>query len=181
MRTNLILFGWLVLTGVSLSAPKASLPRFTEEREAGALFFVKKHLPELLPLLTELKKNDAARYQQEICEVFQVTEKLADMQDEPKRHELELKIWKAENRAHLLVARLRAPPEEERKKLQEQLREVARELVGLDIQVLEAQAEEVDRELGEIKDELARTKDQLEQKIKARYEDLLNKAKKPRK
>jgi hypothetical protein len=181
MRMALSLLGFLLLAGNAAAAPKLSLPRFTEEREAASLFFVKKHLPELLPLLGELKKNNLTRYHQEISEVFQVTEMLADLQDEPKRHDLELKIWKAENRAHLLVARLRAPPEEERKKLQEQLRDLARELVDLDIRMMEAQAEELDRELGEVRNELARTREQVEQKVKDRYESLLDKSRKPRK
>src|SRR5262249_36313916 len=43
--------------------PAAGLPRFTEEREAAALFFVKKQLPELLPLLEELKKTNAPHYE----------------------------------------------------------------------------------------------------------------------
>ena len=35
------------------------LPRFTEEREAAALHFVRKHCPELVPLLDEFKKTTA--------------------------------------------------------------------------------------------------------------------------
>src|SRR5690242_11756353 len=76
-----------------------SLPRFTETREAAALFFVKKHVPEVLPLLEQLKKSNPTQYQQEIREVFQVTEMLADLQDDPPRQELELKVWKTETRA----------------------------------------------------------------------------------
>ena len=162
------------------AAPKTTLPRFTEEREAAALFFVKKHLPDLQPLLAELKKNNLASYQQEVCEIFQVTEKLADLADDPKRHELELKVWKAENRAHLVVARLRTAGAEERPKMEEQLRELVRELVDLDIQVLEAQAEQLDKELGEAKDELARARDEKEQNVKSRFERLLEKSRKPK-
>src|SRR5262245_3827034 len=164
-------------------APDAgpSLPRFTEEREAAARFFVKKHVPELLSLLDELKKNNAAKYQQEIREIFQVTEMLADLQDDERRHDLELKIWKSENKAYVLVARLATPNEEERKKVLGQLRDLARELVDMDIQVLELQADQLDKELGEIKDELARAREQVEQNVKTRYDALLDKAKKPKK
>ena len=181
MRT-LILVGalWLGMA-VTSAAPRPTLPRFTEEREAAALYFVKKHLPDLLPLLGELKKNNPAGYQQEVSEIFQVTEVLADLVDEPKRHELELKVWKAENRSHVLVARLRGASEDEKKKMQEQLRELARELVELDIQVLEGHAEQLEKELGEIKDELARSREEKEQNVKARYDQLLEKSKKPRK
>src|SRR4051794_40418485 len=91
------------------SAPEPeprALPRFTEEREAAALFFVKKQLPDLLPLLEQLKKNSQPQYRTEIREIFQATEWLADLQDDPRRHELELKIWKTENKAFTVAAKL---------------------------------------------------------------------------
>src|SRR5260370_412922 len=115
---------------------RRSLPRFTEEREAAALCFVKKHLAELVPLLEQLKKSNAGQYQHEIREIFQATEWLADLQDDAKRYELELKIWKAENKAHILAAKLSTPVDEERKKFEGQLQELAKEPVELDVQVL---------------------------------------------
>src|SRR5215470_14741413 len=78
---------WMSGTGVqavqappdSPGAPESSLlPRFTEEREAAALYFVKKHVPELLPILEQIKKNNVPQYEHEIREIFQVTEWLAD-------------------------------------------------------------------------------------------------------
>jgi len=174
----------LVLT-LLLSAPapaaESSLPRFTEEREAAALFFVKKHVPEVLPLLEELKKSNLPQYQHEIREVFQVTELLADLQDEPRRHDLELRIWKAETKASAFVAKLSTPNEEERKKIEAALQELARELVDLDILVLEAKADQLDKELGEVKDELAKAREQIDKDTKAKYEALLDQAKKRRK
>jgi chaperonin cofactor prefoldin len=183
MRSLLFVLGMFLLTALALTVPPRchALPRFTEEREAAALHFVKKHMPELQPLLAELKKTNLPLYHQEISEIFQVSEFLAEMLDEPRRYDLELKIWKADNRAHLLVGRLRVAPEEEAKKLQEQLRETARELVELDIQVLELQGEQLDKELGEVKDELAQAREQLEQNIKTRFDNLLDKSRKPRK
>lgn len=156
-------------------------PRFTEEREAAALHFVRKHLPELAPLLSELKRVDANRYQQEVCEIFQVTEMLADLLDEPRRHDLELKIWKTENKAYLISARLRASNDDDEKKLNEQLRELARELVGLDVEVMEVQLEQLKKEKDAVEEELQRTREQIEQHIKKRYENLLEKAGKNKK
>jgi hypothetical protein len=158
-----------------------SLPRFTEEREAAALCFVKKHSPELAPLLEQLKKNNAGQYQHEIREIFQATEWLADLQDDTKRYELELKIWKAENKAHILAARLSTAPEDEKKKLEIELQGLAKELVELDVSILELKADQLDKELGEVKDELAKAKENTEKQIKERYEQLLEKAKKRRK
>src|SRR5262245_54934766 len=122
---------------------EAPLPRFSEEREAAALFFVKKHLPELVPLLEGLRKGNAEQYRREIREIFHVTELLADIDDE-KRHELELKIWKTENRALTLVAKLSTPKAEERKKIQSAIQALARELVELDIAVLEWKSEQLE-------------------------------------
>src|SRR4051812_1073491 len=107
--------------GLVSATSAATLPRFTEEREAAALFFIKKHVPDILPLMEQLKKNNLAQYQQEIREVFQVTEMLAELQDEPRRHELELKIWITESKAFAQVAKLSTPSEEERKKVEEGL------------------------------------------------------------
>jgi hypothetical protein len=190
MRTRT---GWLaagLLVACSLSAvawpgaeseAETSLPRFTEEREAAALFFVKKHLPELLPLLEQLKKSTPVQYEHEIREIFQVTEMLADLKDDPKRHDLELKIWITENKANTLVAQLSTPGEEVRKKLEGQLHDLAKELVELDIQVLELKADQLDKELGETKDELAKMRDSIEKQMKDRYEALLQRAKKHKK
>jgi hypothetical protein len=185
MRTlALLLFGVGLLAGLAVAVAPGStapeLPRFTEEREAAALCFLKKHVPEVLPLLEELKKNHPAQYQHEIREVFRVTEMLADLQDDPRRHDLELKIWKTESKAHALIAKLSAP-KEERKDVEANLQKLARELVDLDIQVLELRADQLDKELGEVKDELAKAREQVDKNVKARYEGLLEQAKKRKK
>src|SRR5262249_26736901 len=101
---GVFLGGW-VGGGAQLNAtpPSDGLPRFTEEREAAALFFAKKHLPELLPLLQQLKKTSVSAYEKEIRSIYQVTELLADLRDDTPRYELELKIWITENKAQALV------------------------------------------------------------------------------
>jgi hypothetical protein len=177
----LALAGALLIGSIVCATPPGSndppLPRFTETREAAALFFLKKHAPEALPLLEQLRKANPAQYRQEIREVFQATELLADLEDDPQRQELELKIWKTESKAYALVARLSTPDADERKRVEASLQEVARELVDLDIQVLELKADQLDKELGEVKDELARARDQTEKNSRDRYRDLVNKVK----
>lgn len=157
------------------------LPRFTEEREAAALCFVKKHHPELLPLLEELKKANANHYEREIREIFQVTEYLAELRDDPRRHELEVKIWVTESKAHALVAKLSTPSEEERKRIESQLQDLVKDLVELDGQVLEHKADQLEKELGEVKDELARIREQGDKRAKERYDALLEKSRRPMK
>ncbi|AMV22961.1 hypothetical protein VT84_01025 [Gemmata sp. SH-PL17] len=154
------------------------LPKFTEEREAAALHFVRKHCPDLVPLLDDLKKSARPAYELQIRETFQVTELLADIQDDPKRYELELKMWKAENQALVLVAKLAMPKEETRKMVEEQLQTLARELVELELQSLEHRAEVLRAELTATKDELTKFRDNLDRATKDRFEALLERAKK---
>jgi hypothetical protein len=153
-------------------------PRFTEEREAAALHFVKKQCPELLPLLEELKKANRGAYEEQIRETFQVTELLAELEDDEKRYALELKAWKAENKALVLVARLATPKGEDRKEIEDQLQVLARELVELEVQTLEQRIELLQSELAASKDELGKFRDNLERTVRDRYESLLEKARK---
>jgi hypothetical protein len=166
-----------LLAGPPAGAAEASLPRFTEEREAAALFFIKKHAPEVLPLLEELKKSNPGQYRKEIREVFQVTEMLADLEDDPPRHDLELNIWVTESKAHALVAKLATPNEVERKKAEDGLRELARKLVELDIQDLQQKADQLEKDLSEVRGDLAKAREQADKSAQARYEALLEQAK----
>lgn len=154
-------------------------PRFTEEREAAALHFVRKHCPDLLPLLEDLKKAARPTYELQIRETFQVTELLADIQDDdPKRYELELKMWKAENKALVLVAKHATLKDDERKAVEEQLQTLAKELVDLELRSLEHRVEILRTELSTAKDDLAKFRDSLDRNTKQRYESLLDRAKK---
>ena len=167
---------------VALLIPSAAsadpLPRFTEEREAAARHFVRKHCPELVPLLDDLKKANRGAYELQVRETFQVSELLADLQDDPKRYALELNIWKAENKAFVLVAKLATPKEEDRKAVEEQLLALAKELVELDVRSLEHRAEVLRTELGVTKDELAKLRDNFDRTVKDRHEALLERARK---
>jgi hypothetical protein len=161
------------------AAPAADpLPKFTEEREAAALHFVKKHCPDLIPLLEDLKKTNRPAYELQVRETFQVTELLADLQDDPKRHELELKIWKAENKALVLVAKLATPKEEDRKAVEEQLQVLAKELVELDLQSMEHRVEVLRTELASATAELTKFRDNFDRNVKDRFEALVEKARK---
>jgi hypothetical protein len=168
----------LTLGSTAPSVAGEPLPRFTEEREAAALHFVRKHCPELLPLLEELKKANRVAYESQIRETFQVTELLADLQDDPKRYDLELKVWKAENKAMVLVAKLATPRDEDRKAIEDQLQALARELVELELQSLEHRVGLLQNELTAAKDELAKFRDNFDRSVKDRFETLVEKARK---
>jgi hypothetical protein len=158
-----------------------SLPRFTEEREAAALCFLRKNAAELLTLVERLKKENPTRYQREIRSVFQVAEMLADLEDDPQRRDLELEIWKIESKAHALAASLPEMRDAERRKAEADLQKIARQLVDLDTRVLEVKAEQAEKELGEIREELTKARDQVPSRAKARYESLLDQGRKRRK
>ncbi|MBX9584013.1 MAG: hypothetical protein K2X87_27245 [Gemmataceae bacterium] len=173
-----------VLAAAAVAAGPAAgadaLPRFTEEREAAALHFVRKHLPELVPPLDELKRSSRAAYEQQVRETFQITEYLADLRDDPKRYDLELSVWKAENRALVLAARAVTTAGEERAAAEARLQTVARELVDLDIKAAEYRVGVLERELAAARTDLAKSKDDPDRAARERYDGLLERARKRR-
>ena len=107
-----------------------------------------------------------------------MTELLADLQDDPKRYDLELRIWKAENKAFVLVAKLATPKEEDRKAVEEQLLALAKELIELEVRSLEHRAAALQTELNSTKDELTKLRDNFDRSVKERHEALLERARK---
>jgi hypothetical protein len=183
-RLAFTVFALLTVSAVRATTPVPAdtvLPRFTEEREAAALCFLRKNATDLLPLVERLKKENPTRYQHEIRSVFQVAEMLADLEDDPQRRELELEIWKIESKAHALAARMHQMPEADRRKAEADLQRIARQLVDLDTRVLEVKAEQAEKELTEIRDELTKARDQVPARAKARYDNLLEQGRKRRK
>ena len=178
MTARAIALALLAVLTLPLSA--AQPPRFTEEREAAALHFVKKHLPELSPLLDELKKANRSAYEQQVRETFRVTELLADIKEDAKRYELQLSMWKAENKALVLVAKLATPRDDDRKAVEQQLQALAKELVKLEVQSLEHQAAVLERELAETKDELAKARENFDRSVKGKFDEFIEKARKRR-
>jgi signal recognition particle GTPase len=183
-RLLAVLLAGAVLCGLSRAvAPPSSaadkLPRFTEEREAAALFFVNRHLPEILPLLMELKKKRRPQYEHQIREAFAVSEMLADLKDhDPKRYDLELEIWKTEHRAGALAAKLCTCAEAERSKLEASLRELVRQLIELDVKVLDARAEQLGKELAQVKKEQTRLREEMDKEVRDRFNELLKQGRK---
>jgi len=176
--------GRVVVACLFLAVPivaSDALPRFTEEREAAALHFVRKHCPELVPALDELRRNARPMYERQVREIFQVTEMLADLRDDRDRYEHELKVWKAENRAFLLAARLATIKPADRKRIEESLQQLARERVDLDMRNLEMQTATLEVELRSARNELERLRENLEQSARERYDLLLERAQKRKK
>jgi hypothetical protein len=177
----IVFFAGTAVAAATPIVPENVLPRFTEEREAAALCFLKKNASELLSLLERLKKDNPTRYQQEIRAVFQVAEMLADLEEDPQRHDLELQIWKLESKAHSLAARLQGQGEVERRTTEAELQKMARQLVELDTRVLELKAEQAEKELTDLREELSKARGQVSDRTKARYDNLVEQGRKRRK
>ncbi|MCS7167228.1 MAG: hypothetical protein RMI91_12945 [Gemmatales bacterium] len=165
--------GWL--TSITWLAGDPNLPVFTEEREAAALTFVRRHYPDLLPLLERVRRSDVKRYQQEISEIFQLSEALTELRlHDERRYQLELEKWKTESKALVLVARLSTAQVAEKADLQAELRESARRLVELDLELLRLRIEELERELAEAREEMARAEERRDARIQERYQFLFD-------
>ncbi len=161
------------------NATTPQLPRFTEEREAAALHFVRKHAPELVSLLDELKKQHPALYLHRIREIFAFTEMLADLQDDPSRYDVELKLWKAEARTQILLTGIAVcRTEAERKPLERQLRESIREQIRLEILALELTAEELSRDLEETKQAIDKARLTFDRTVQERFDRLMERVRK---
>lgn len=157
------------------SAAEPQLPVFTEEREAAALTFVRRNYPDLLPLLERVRRTDWKRYQQEICEIFQFSEALTELRThDERRYQLELERWKTESRALVQVARLSTSNTVEKPNLQAELRDAAKRLVELDMELLRLRIEELERELGEARDEMNRAEEKRDLRIQERYQFLFD-------
>jgi hypothetical protein len=127
-----------------------------------------------------LKKANRPAYELQVRETFQVTELLADLQDDPKRYDLELKNWKAENKALVLVARLTSPKEEDRKPIEDRLRALAKELAELEVRALEHRVELLDRELASAREELGKARENIDRTAREKFEAFKAKARKKR-
>lgn len=84
------------------------LPMFTSSREAAALTFAQEHLPELARTLKTLKDQSKGKYRQAIREIFQESERLADIgaKDE-NMYQAALKLWQIGYKIDLLSAKMK--------------------------------------------------------------------------
>lgn len=80
----------------------------TPEREAAVMTFIERNHAELGELLTHLKENQPAAYEQAVREIFRTTERLAQVKErDPQQYELEVVVWKSQSRVQLIVAKMK--------------------------------------------------------------------------
>ena len=156
---------------------KARLLPITPERETAVTDFVDKHHPELGALLAHLKTNQPKEYERAVRDLFRVTEKLAMVKDrDDRQYDLELKVWKAQSRAQLLVARLKMtdPESANTDELKAQLREILTEQLQARIEVMRLERERTATRLDRLNQDIGKFEKNREAVIDSHVQNLMN-------
>jgi hypothetical protein len=156
---------------------KARQITITPEREAAVVSFVERNHPELAELLAHLKTNQPKEYDRALRDLFRVTEKLAMVHErDDRQYGLEIKAWKAQSRAQLLVARLKMtePESGDAEELKKQLREALAEQMQARLDVLKLDRERVTGRLEKLNDDITRLERDRESVIDMHLKNLTN-------
>lgn len=159
----------------------------TPEREAAVTTFVDRNHPELAALLAHLKTKQPKEYERAVRDLFRVTEKLAMVNERDSRqYDLELKVWKAQSRAQLLVARLKMtdPESADREELTNQLREILSEQMLARLEILRFERERVAGRLDKLNEDISRLERDRDSVVEGHLKSLTSagaKAKQPEK
>lgn len=151
----------------------------TPEREAAVTTFVDRNHPELAALLAHLKTKQPKEYERAVRDLLRVTEKLAMVNERDSRqYDLELKVWKAQSRAQLLVARLKMtdPESADREELTSQLREILSEQMQARLEVLQLERERVAGRMEKLNDDIHRLERDRDSVIEGHLKSLTNQA-----
>ena len=125
----------------------------TPDRELAALKFVEQHHPELAELIAALKTMNPVQYGQAIHDLFRASERIGMARSrDPRRHELELQLWKTQSRRDLVTVRLRMARTPE---LEAQLRQLIQEHWELQQSLLRLERERVAERLRKLDEQLA--------------------------
>lgn len=151
-------------------------PGVTATREAAVMTFVRQHHPDLEALLVYLKEHRPADYAKAIRELFNVSERLARVQEQDEgRYELELAQWKLRSRIQLLVARMRMDNAEA---LRDQLRDALAEQVDLQLKILQRDRDRVQERLEKLEAKIERLSESKQQEAERQFRALTARPKK---
>jgi hypothetical protein len=151
-------------------------PGVTATREAAVMTFVRQHHPDLEALLVYLKAHRRADYAKAIRELFNVSERLARVQEQDEgRYELELAQWKLRSRIQLLVARMRTDTSEA---LRDQLRHALAEQVDLQLKILQRDRDRVRERLEKLEAKIERLSESKQQEAERQFRVLMARPKK---
>lgn len=156
---------------------KAKQIAITPEREATVTTFVEKNHPELGALLAHLKTSQPKEYERAVRDLFRVTEKFAMVKERgDAQYDLELKAWKAQSRAQLLVARLKMtdPESADSEELKTQLREILTEQLQARLEVMKLERERTTVRLEKLNQEIGKFERNREAMIDSHVNNLMN-------
>jgi hypothetical protein len=156
---------------------KAKQLAITPEREAAVTTFVEKNHAELAALLVHLKTNQPKEYERAVRDLFRVTEKFAMVKERGDvQYDLELKAWKAQSRAQLLVARLKMtdPESADSEELKTQLREILTEQLQARIEVMKLERERTTARLEKLNQDIGKFEQNREAVIDSHVNNLMN-------
>jgi hypothetical protein len=172
--------------GANKPVPKASPAKqpfsakpftMTPEREATVTEFVEQNHAELAQLLAHLKTNQPKEYERAVRDLFRVTEKLALVRERDSRqYDLELRVWQAQSRAQLLVARMKMtdPASADNEELRKQLREILAEQWQARLEVLQLDRDRATARLNKLAAEIERIENQRDAIIDSQLRSLTN-------
>lgn len=156
---------------------KAKQIAITPEREAAVTKFVEKNHSELAALLAHLKTSQPKEYERAVRDLFRVTEKFAMVKERgDAQYDLELKAWKAQSRAQLLVARLKMtdPESADSDELKTQLREILTEQLQARIEVMKLERERTTARLEKLNQDIGKFEQNREAVIDSHVNNLMN-------
>jgi hypothetical protein len=156
---------------------KAKQIAITPEREAAVTKFVEKNHSELAALLAHLKTSQPKEYERAVRDLFRVTEKFAMVKERgDEQYGLELKAWKAQSRAQLLVARLKMtdPESADSEELKTQLREILTEQLQARIEVMKLERERTTARLEKLNQDIGKFEQNREAVIDSHVNNLMN-------
>lgn len=195
LRTTLLISVLTIAASVGFGAEKQSVapppastggknvipepPPFSPEREAKALEFVRRHHPDLNPVLQRLKGLNRTEYEQAIRELYQTSERLAAMKPlDETLHGLMLEAWKVDSEIKLLAARYSVAAQKD-PTVEARLKELLYRQVDLQRRQVEHNR---DRALATLKGMEANIKllaDKREEFVQRRFQNLIQVRKQP--
>ncbi len=156
--------------------PKFRQITITPEREAAVISFVERNHSELAELLAHLKTNQPKEYERAVKDLFRVTEKLAMVHERDSRlYDQELKVWKAQSRAQLLVARMKmGGGSSDQEELKKQLRDILTEQWAARLEVLRLERERISGRLNKLDQDISRQEQERDSAIESHLQILIS-------
>lgn len=158
--------------------PPTTQPPTTEQI---ALQLVRRHLPELEPMLDRLRENDAKQFKRATAELARWSRRLANAEKrDANLYEIEVGLMKAEADVNRLTARLKVRDEPgDREQLKSATARLQRNKLArarYDVDAMTARLKRVQQQLETAREQLQAARSEIENDPDAAYTDQLRKA-----